>query len=258
MIVLKNILNYKYFLISNIKKDINAKYKGSILGILWTFINPLSLALVYFFVFSSILKSREDNYVTFLLVGILSWNYFSRGILNGTNSIISNGNLLKKIYFPKIILPLTISITELINFLISILIILIFIIFTGIGFSIHFIFFPLIVLIQFVLILGIMLITCSLNVFFRDISYIAGFILNLSYYITPVFYATDLFKESQFEIFIKLNPMTTIIESYRNVLINHSFPNFLNLGLVFLFSLFILFIGCVIFKKLQNKFIEEL
>ncbi len=255
---MKNILNYKYFLISNIKKDINAKYKGSILGLLWTFINPLLLTFVYYFIFSSILKSKEDNYITFLLVGVLSWNYFYRGILNGTNSIISNGNLLKKIYFPKVILPLTISITELINFLISILIVLIFIIFTGVGFSIHFIFFVVIVFIQFLLMFGIMLITCTLNVFFRDIEHIAGFILNLSYYITPVFYATDLFKGSQFEIFIKLNPMTTIIESYRDVLINHSFPNFLNLGLVFLFSLCILFIGSLIFKKLQNKFIEEL
>lgn len=258
MIILKNILNYKYFLISNIKKDINVKYKGSILGIFWTFINPLSLTFVYYFIFSYILKYKEDNYATFLLVGILSWNYFSRGISNGTTSININGNLLKKIYFPRIILPLTISITELINFFISILIILIVVIFTGIGFSIHFIFFPVIALIQFTLILGIILITCTLNVFFRDIEYIVDFILKLFYYITPVFYAADLLKGSQFEIFIKLNPMTIIIESYRNILINHSFPNFLNLGLVFLFSLFILFIGNLIFKKLENKFAEEL
>ena len=229
MITLKNILNYKYFLISNIKKDINVKYKGSILGVLWTFINPLSLTFVYYFIFSYILKSREDNYVAFLLVGILSWNYFSRGVLNGTNSVNVNGNLLKKIYFPRVILPLTISITELINFLISILIILFVIVFSGIGFSFHLIFFPLVAITQFILIFGITLITCPLNVFFRDIEYIVDFILKLFYYITPVFYATDLLQGSKFEIFLKLNPMTIIIDSYIDILEIYQIVKFMNL-----------------------------
>ena len=255
---MKNILNYKYFLISNIKKDINEKYKGSILGLLWTFINPLSLTLLYYFIFPYILKSKQDNYTTFLLIGILSWNYFSRGILNSTKSITVNRDLLKKVYFPKIILPLTISISELINYLISILIIFIFIVFNNIGFSIHILIFPFIILIQFILILGISLITSSINVFFRDVEYICEFILKLLYYVTPVFYATDLLKGTYLDNLINLNPMTIIINSYRDILINHVCPNFISLFLVLIFSLFILLIGILIFKKLENRFVEEL
>ena len=126
--MLKDIFNYRFFLLLNIKRDINEKYKGSILGLLWTFINPLSLTLLYYLIFPHILKSQEENYVTFLLIGILSWNYFSRGILNATKSITTNRGLLKKVYFPKIILPITISISELINYLISLLIVFVFII----------------------------------------------------------------------------------------------------------------------------------
>lgn len=255
---MKEILNYKYFLISNIKKDINEKYKGSILGLLWTFINPLSMTLLYYLVFPYILKYKENNYITFLLIGILSWNYFSRGIINSTKSITSNRDLLKKVYFPKIILPITISISELINYLISVLIIFLFIIFNNIGFSIHIFIFPFIILIQFILILGISLITSSINVFFRDVEYIVDFVLKLVYYITPVFYATSLIKGTFLEILLNLNPMTIILNSYRDILINHVYPDFLGLMLVLIFSLFLLIFGNFVFKKLENKFVEEL
>lgn len=113
-------------------------------------------------------------------------------------------------------------------------------------------------IIQFILILGISLITSSLNVFFRDIEYIVNFILRVSYYITTVFYATDLLKGPKFEILFKLNPMTIIIDSYIDILIKHNFPNFINLGLIFILSSVILFIGIFVFKKLEKKFVEEL
>lgn len=255
---LKKVLEYKFFLISNIKKDINQKYKGSVLGLLWTFINPLSLTLLYYFVFPYILKSNQDNYAIFLLIGILSWNYFSRGVLNSTKSITLNRDLLKKVYFPKVILPLTISISELINYLISFVIIVIFIIFSGIGFSKHILLFPLIIMIQFILILGISLITSAVNVFFRDVEYICEFGLKLLYYITPVFYATNLFKGTKMDIIINMNPLTIIINACRDILIEHIYPDFMGLALCLLFSLLILIIGMVIFKKLENRFVEEL
>lgn len=112
-------------------------------------------------------------------------------------------------------------------------------------------------MIQFLLMLGISLITSSLNVFFRDIEYIVNFILKVSYYVTPVFYAADLLKGSKFEILLKLNPMTIIIDSYRDILIKHSFPNFINLGLVLILSLIILFIGVFVFKKLEKNLLKN-
>ncbi len=256
--MLKDIFNYRFFLLLNIKRDINEKYKGSILGLLWTFINPLSLTLLYYLIFPHILKSQEENYVTFLLIGILSWNYFSRGILNATKSITTNRALLKKVYFPKIILPITISISELINYLISLLIVFVFIIISKIGFNINILLLGFIIFIQFILILEISLITSSVNVFFRDIEYITEFILKLIYYISPVFYATKMFKDTKIELLINLNPMTTIINSYRDILLNHTTPNLINLGSVLIVSLIILLVGIFIFNKLENKFVEEL
>ncbi len=255
---MKELIGYKYFLISNIKKNINEKYKGSVLGLLWTFINPLFLTLIYTLLFPIILKSKENNYTMFLVIGILSWNYFVRGVMEGTKSIVQNRDLLKKIYFPKIILPLTVAISELINFLITTSIIFIFLIIYRIPFSFKIIYLPIIIVLQLLLTFGISLITSTLNVFFRDTEYILDFVLHLLYYVTPVFYATNLLKGSRLEFILKLNPMTVVLDSYRDILLNRINPDFIELGWLGVLVFIFLVIGVLIFKKCEKKFVEEL
>ena len=143
MKLLNDLYSYRQLLKSNIKKEIRGKYKGSFLGVLWSFINPLLSALVYAIVFPIILKSSSPHYVTFLVVGIIPWNFFTTVINQGTTCILTNAGIIKKVYFPREILPISVATSGLVNFLISCLIIFIFLICSGIGFSMYILYLPL-------------------------------------------------------------------------------------------------------------------
>lgn len=253
----KELYHYRQLLKSNVSKEIRGKYKGSFLGVLWSFVNPLLMTLVYAIVFPFILKSTQPHYVTFIVIAILPWTWFTSVISQGTNTIVVNGGIIKKVYFPREILPISIVTSGLINFLISCLIIAIFLIFSGIGFSFYILLLPLIVMIQYILQLGLIFITSSIDVYVRDAEYIISFIVSMIFYGTPILYSSDLFP-AKFGWLLKLNPLTTIIESYRDIFYYQKLPDLWSLGILFLVSCFILLIGYRIFKKLEKGFAEEL
>jgi len=257
MKLIKELYSYRELLKSNIKKEIRGKYKGSFLGVLWSFVNPLLSVLVYAIVFPLILRNNQPNYVTFLIVGILPWNFFTTVINQGTFTILGNAGIIKKVYFPREILPISVVTSGLVNFLISCLIIFLFLIFSGIGFSAYILYLPLIILTQYILSLGIVLITSAVNVYIRDAEYIINFILNMLFYATPILYSADLFAGSAIEWIIKLNPMATIINCYRDILYYQSMPHIKSLIAVLLLSIILLFIGKLIFDKLEKGFAEE-
>ena len=165
--MIKELYNYRQLLKSNVRKEIRGKYKGSFLGVLWSFVNPLLTTLVYAIIFPFILKGGKDHYTTFIVIAILPWTFFTTSI-SQTNCILMQGQILKKVYFPRIILPLSVVLSTLVNFLISCLIILIFLFCSGIGFSWYILLLPLIVITQFILTLGILLITSSIGVIEND------------------------------------------------------------------------------------------
>lgn len=255
--MLKEIYNYRQLLKSNVKKEIRGKYKGSFLGILWSFVNPLLMTLVYAIVFPIILKSSQPHYVTFIVIAVLPWNWFTTVVSQGTSTIIANGAIIKKVYFPREILPISVNTSGLINFLISCIIIFIFLIFSGIGFSWYIFLLPIIIVIQYILTLGIIFITSAVNVYIRDAEYIINFLVTMLFYATPILYSSTLFPES-IRWVLKLNPMTTIIESYRDILYYKTLPDISMLFIVFIISIVILFIGIKVFKKLKRGFAEEL
>ena len=253
----KNLYNYRLLLKTNVKKDVRGKYKASFLGVLWTFVNPLLTTLVYAIVFPFILKNTEPHYVTFLIIGILPWTYFTNTIIIGTTSILNNAGIIKKVYFPREILPLSANISGLVNFLISCLIIFIFLMCSGIWFSPYMLYLPLIILVQFVLQLGIILITSSIEVYVRDAEYIISFLVSMLFYLTPILYSVKMFEGTPIATLIKLNPFATIINSYRNVLFYQTIPEIKSLLIVLGASLVLLYIGFKIFNKLQKGFAEE-
>lgn len=254
--MVKNLYNYRQLLKSNIKKEIRGKYKGSFLGILWSFINPLLMTLVYAIVFPFILKGAEDHYVTFLIIGVLPWNWFTTVIAQGTNTILNNGGIIKKVFFPREILPISVATSGLINFLISCPIIFLFLLFSGIGFSKYLILLPIVILSQYFLLLGIIFITSAIDVYIRDAEYIINFLVMMLFYATPILYSTNMFPESVRWI-LKLNPMTTIIDSYRNILFYQELVGIKSILIVFACSILLVFIGYKIFKKLEKGFAEE-
>lgn len=257
MKVFTELYNYRELLKTNIKKEIRGKYKGSWLGILWTFLNPLLMLAVYALVFPYILRVDVDNYTIFMIVALIPWNFFTTAIQNGTGCVVMNGHILKKVYFPREIIPISITTSQLINFLITCLIMAVFIIFSGVGFSIHLLMFPLLVLIQFVLTLGITFILSAITVFVHDVSHFVSVVLMLGFYATPIVYLGSMLPD-KFQIFLKLNPMAQLVEAYRAILYYHQMPDMTMLTLWGIGSIILLVLGYLVFKKLERNFVEEL
>lgn len=256
MKVFKELFQYRELLKSNIKKEIRGKYKGSFLGVLWSFLNPLLQVLIYAIIFPYIMRMQMDNYLIYLITGIIPWTFFTASINSGMVSILTNANLIKKVYFPRIILPISSVTSALVNFAISCLIVICFVAFSGMGFSLYLLYLPLIMIIQYVLLLGIVFILSSIDLYFRDIENIIQFFVNMLFYATPILYLPAIFPEN-IKWIISLNPMAHIINAYRDIFYYKVSPDFLNLGIVSVISVCFMAIGYLVFDKLQRGFAEE-
>ncbi|MEG2993604.1 MAG: ABC transporter permease [Bacilli bacterium] len=259
MKLFKDLYNYRELLKSNVKKEIRGKYKGSILGVLWSFINPLLMTLVYAIVFPFLMSNTgEPNYYVYLIVGIIPWNFFTTVINQGSLCIRTEASIIKKVYFPRAILPISVALSGLVNFFISSIIILLFVLGSGTGLSWHLIFLPLIAIIQTLFSLGLVFILSSVNVYIKDLEYIVNFIMMMAFYGTPILYNVSRFASSpELTTLIKLNPMTAIINGYRDIFYYHQMPDFVSLGVVGIGSLILVIVGYAIFKKLEKGFAEE-
>lgn len=255
--MLKNLYDYRQLLKSNIQKEIRGKYKGSFLGVLWSFINPLLQVLVYAIVFPFIMKNTQENYVVFLIIGILPWTWFITSINQGTSCILVNAGIIKKVYFPREILPISVVSSGMINFLISCIVIFLFLVFSDIGISWYIIFLPIIVLIQFIITLGILFVTSAIDVYIRDAEYIIAFIVNMLFYATPILYSPDIFQNTPISWLFKANPLAGIINAYRDILFYKTMPNLGSLLTVFIIGIVLLFLGIIVFRKLEKGFAEE-
>lgn len=253
----KDLYQYRELLKTNIKKEIRGKYKGAWLGFIWSFLNPLLMLLVYSIVFPYILRIKIENYTTFLMLALIPWTFFTTVVQVGAGSIIANANILKKVYFPREIIPISVVTSGLVNYFISCIIMFLFIIFSGLGISWTIVFFPLLVLIQYLLLIGISFIVSACTVYIRDLEHFIGIILLIMFYVTPIIYTPDLLP-SRFWWVLKFNPMAHIIAGYRDILYYKQIPNISNLFEIIFFSLFLILIGLGIFRKLQRNFAEEL
>lgn len=255
--MIRELYKYRELLKTNVKKEIRGKYKGSFLGVLWSFVNPLLMTLVYAIVFPFILRNTTPHYVTYLVIGVLPWNWFTTCIGQGTTTFLSNAGIIKKVYFPREILPLSCVVSGMVNYIISLGIIAIFLICSGIGFSWYILYLPLIIVVQFVFLLAAVFFTSAINVYVRDAEYIINFFVQMIFYATPILYTLDMFP-AKYQIILKINPLVTIINSYRDIFFYQSCPRLKSLGIVFLGCLVLLFICYKIFKKLEKGFAEEL
>lgn len=257
MKLFQRLFQYHEFLNTSIKKEIRGKYKKSFLGILWSFLNPLLMLMVYAIIFPIILKSPEKNYVMFLMTALIPWTFFTTVITQGASTVIANGNILKKVYFPREILPISTVTSGLINFLISCIIIFIFLIITGIGFSKYIILLPFVIIIEYLLLLGIVFILSSITVYLRDLEHIIGVVIQALFYGTPIVYSLSTIPQ-QFMWVFKLNPMAYIVQGYRDILYYQTMPDVSGLLMILGLSIVLVIIGYHVFNHLQRNFAEEL
>ena len=254
--LVNDLRHYREFLKSNVKKDIRGKYKGSFLGVLWSFINPLLSVLVYAIVFPYIMRIKVENYLIYLITGIIPWTFFTSSINMGLISVLSNADIIKKVYFPRIILPISTVTSCLVNFLISCLIIVLFCLGSGLGISFQILWLPLIAIIQYIMLLGFTFILSAIEMYMRDIEHIVNFILSMAFYVTPILYTPDIFPENLAWV-LKVNPMAYLVNAYRSIFFYQKMPDLMGIGVVSIFSIFLFIIGYLIFEKLQKGYAEE-
>ena len=257
MNIFKKIYNYRELLKTNVKKEIRGRYKNTFLGILWSFLNPLLQLLVYSVIFGALLAGGDETYPIYICVALIPWTYFTTAISQASFTVIGNADIIKKVYFPREILPISVVTSGAVNFVISTIIILAFVIFSGVGLSWYIVLYPFILLIQYILLLGIGFIVSSVTVYFRDLEHIIGVVLMAAFYATPIVYNIQQLPHT-LQVLVNLNPMTHLINAYRDIFYYHQMPNMEILFMLLGISIVLTVIGYFIFKKLQKGFAEEL
>lgn len=255
---LKELYAYREMIIGLVKKDLRGRYKGSVLGFLWTFVNPLLQLVVYTLVFSVIMKNNIEKYYIYLFVGLVPWIFFSTSVTSGSSSILASKDMVKKIYFPREVLPISVVTSNFVNMLFCFVIIFAALLVSGIGVKpVTLLYLPVIMLVEYLLSLGFALISSALTVYFRDLEYILGIISMAWMYVTPVLYPTDMVPDNYMWI-LKVNPMTPIIVAYRDILYYKQAPELATLLQAFILGVAFCIIGHFIFGKLQKGFVEEM
>ena len=243
---------------SLVKKDLRGRYKGSVLGFLWTFINPLLQLVVYTIVFSFILKTNIERYYLYLFVALIPWIFFSSSITVGSASIVAQKDLIKKIYFPRMVIPISYVTSSFVNMLLCFIVIFAVIIVSGAGINfLALLTLPVIMLVEYILALGMAMLTSAITVYFRDLEHILGIVTMAWMYMTPIMYDKSIVPENLMPIF-NLNPMTHVIECYRAVLYEKKIPDLTTLLSAAGLGILRLIVGILVFNKLQKRFAEEL
>ncbi len=255
--VFKNLYQYRELLKTSIKKEIRGKYKNSFLGVLWSFLNPLLQIAVYAIVFPLILKNTQENYVIFLCAGLIPWTFFSSSVSRTSFTIVENGNIIKKVFFPREIMPISVVTSEAVNFLISTIIIFAFVLFSGLGITKYIIFYPIVLIAQYILLIAISFVVSSITVYFRDLQHFIGIALQLLFYATPIVYARSSITED-LEWILKINPMSYVIEGFRDIFYYQQMPDLTSIFILIIISIILCIIGYAIFNKLQKGFAEQL
>lgn len=258
MKIIREIIDYREMIYSLIRRDLRGRYKGSVLGFMWTFINPLLQLGVYTIVFSIIMRMGIDKYYIFLFVALIPWMFFNTCLGGGTRVIFSQEDMVKKIYFPREVLPISFVTSQFINMVLSFVVIFAVVFISGIGVSLRaLIYLPVIMLIEYVLALGITMFGAAATVYIRDLEQIFNIIGMAWMYMTPVLYSVDMVPEELRGLY-NLNPMTPIIVAYRDILYYKQPPQMGTLLNAVILGIVVLIVGWFTFGRLKKRFAEEL
>ena len=258
-----NFKRYSFLMKQLISRDFKVKYKRSVLGVLWSILQPILMMTVMAIVFSQMFKFKVDgiNYLVYLMTGIIMFNYFSEASTNAMTSVVYNFGLINKIYIPKYIFPFAKCLFVGINFLLTLIpwFGIILLSYFGLGeytchINVWYLLLPYVFLCLFMFTLGIGLITACISVFLRDMFYIYSIILTIWNYLTPVFYSIEILPPHLQTLF-KLNPLYLYLTGARSIVLASARPSLSQMGLMFIYGFVTLIIGLLLFKKKQDKFI---
>jgi ABC-type polysaccharide/polyol phosphate export permease len=267
------LLRYKDLLENLVMRDLKVRYKSSVLGFLWSLVNPLLLMGVFTVVFTIMLPNyRVHKFPVFVLCALLPWNFFATSVIGAINSVVQNGHLINKVYFPREILPLATVLSNLANFVLALPVLALFLFLFQVPLTTAALYLPVIMLVQVAFTMGVALILATINVFYRDTAVIMEVVMQAWFFMTPVFYPVDLLPVTQvvrgIEVPVQrlvyiLNPMASIIASYRSVLYGFTngsppaAPAFDFFSRTILTALAVLVIGYAVFIRYSARFGEE-
>lgn len=273
IVKIRELWSYRELIENLVVRDLKVRYKHSVLGFVWSLLNPLLLMLVFTLVFTLMLPNVTiPKFPVFVLCALLPWNFFHAAIMGALNSIVQSGHLIKKVYFPREILPISTVLSNFVNFLLALPVLFLLMAFFDVPLTAHLIYLPLIMLVQIAFTIGIALILATLNVFYRDTGVIMEVVMQAWFFLTPIFYPAELLPEwgqvwgldlPVRRLTYILNPMASIIASYRSVLYGFTngsppaAPAFDFFSRTIVTALVCLVVGYAFFVRHSHRFGEE-
>ncbi len=259
----RGIWHYRNFIVGLVKRDFKDKYLNSVLGFVWAILHPLTTILVYTLIFSQVMQAKLSGigdpiaYSIYLCSGIITWQLFSEVLTRTQNVFLEQASLLKKVNFPKLTLPIYIVLTTAINFLILIVLFIVFLVITGRAPDLSITSLIPLLLIQQAFAIGIGIFLGTINVFFRDIGHGMSIVLQFWFWFTPIVYPSEIIPE-KFNWILQLNPMMSLIQSYQDIFLFGFWPIWSDLIYASLIALGSLALGYITFKKFVNELVDEL
>ena len=240
-----------------VRRDFVGRYRNTALGMLWALVSPMLFLGVFYFVFGVLFKIGIEKYASFVLVGVLSWAWFQQAVAQAVSTITANPNLVSQPGFPTAALPVVAVTATLLNFLIAVPLVMVVFLIEGVQPSATYILLPAVIITQYVLALAVCYFVAAINVTARDVQYIVPVILQIGYYITPIFYSPANIPPEYIRI-LSINPMYTVINAYRDILIYNRAPPWADLMLVLVISLGLLVASFLYFRRASLRFLEEI
>ena len=255
---IRQLWKYRALVAALVGRHLAMRYRGSALGFLWSFLNPLCLLLVYTLVFRYYIRfDQVENYTVFLFCGLLPWLWFTSALSEGASAIVGSGHLITKSMFPAHILPAVSTITSMVNFLLSLPLLLIFMLAFGQAFHWTLLLLPLLVAFQFMLQLGLALALASLNVNYRDVQHILGNLLTFLFFLCPIIYPASVVPE-RFRFTLELNPLAQFVQFYHMLILEGRLPELQPVLFFMAICAASLLVGYMIYDYFRESFAELL
>lgn len=265
---LRDLYRFRALLYYLVVRELRARYKNSVLGFLWSLLNPLLMMLVFTVVFSLLNpNSSVERPAIYILCGLLPWNYFSAGVMTSIGSIVGNSNLVKKAYFPREVLPISSVLAQLVNFLLAFVVLFVLLLIFQTNFSPRLWMLPFVILLQTSFIIGVALLLSAVNVYYRDTMMIMDVVILAWFFLTPVFYPLDILPRSYewfglewnvHRLMYILNPMASLINTYRDLLYLGAYTEWDFLLRTAVTSVGMMLVGYWLFIRLSGSFGEEI